>query len=146
MTTFPCRQTELLDQLAAGELSLPEAGALKAHLGECAVCRNEFRWLQTEYQIVAQRRDAVLAARARTPLSWRHGIAIAAAAILAVAFAHTRTDLSNGAASHGPFESTEIPVLESRESAPRSCSVLPEGLGFHCSLPVNVVASTDSRF
>ncbi len=146
MTTFSCRQTEHLEKLAAGEVLPLEANALHAHLSECAVCRNEFRWLQTEYQLVAQRRASSLAARAPAPLSWRHGIAIAAAAVLAVAFAQSRSDLSVEAIAYEPFESREMPVLESKESMPRRCSVLPEGLGFHCSLPVNIVASRDSSY
>jgi hypothetical protein len=84
-----CGRTAQMDALALGELSAPEALALRTHARSCQVCRHELRWAESEKALFSQRaaRDEVSELWAQT--KWakkpRRTLAPAFAAALAVA-------------------------------------------------------------
>ncbi len=142
-----------------GETSPVIAAELRAHARNCALCRHELNWLESESAIFRQRagRDEVahlwkgVAQRSglKPARSWpRVLVAMAAAAVLVLMVGRVSPRPASLATdSSGSEETLESSMLMSpaflffEESEP--CSRLPSGVGFQCSpvVPASFFAS-----
>ncbi|MFO0596725.1 MAG: hypothetical protein U0228_15515 [Myxococcaceae bacterium] len=148
-----CGRTSQLEALVRGEVPGPVDADLRAHARQCAVCRHELNWLETESTLFRQRagRDEVAhlwagieaknrSSRLSQGRSWPSMlVAMAAAVVLAVVVGRVgllATPVHATASSNEALETDALmsPALELGEEVP--CSKLPSGVGFSCSLPV----------
>lgn len=141
-----CGRTSQLESLLSVEQ--PD---LRAHAKQCALCRHELNWLESEATLFRQRagRDEVAhlwaGVEKRAPVapsrSWPRvlGAMAAAAAMLFLA-----TPVKPAAFDEGPLESESLmsPVLRFGEED-AACSRLPSGVGFQCKpvVPASFLAS-----
>lgn len=155
-----CGRTAHLEAVALGEASPATSAELRAHAKQCALCRHELNWLESESTLFRQRagRDEVAhlwkgVAQRRgleTPRAWpRVLVAMAAAAALVLTVGRVApkpvslaTDGSR--AEEEPLESSMLSspaFLFFQEDEP--CSKLPTGVGFQCSpvVPASFLAS-----
>lgn len=158
-----CGRTHLLDALSARELSSPIEAELRTHARQCARCRHELNWLESERRLFRHRagRDEVAAlwqgVEARAPLTRSptfNRLLVALAAVLFVVLGVSRRTFTSPADVEpstpmmtvssdalAPQSVDELGVFESSEDAP-ACSQLTPGLGFHCgSVQSSVLAS-----
>ncbi|MDP2275766.1 MAG: hypothetical protein Q8N23_02915 [Archangium sp.] len=133
---------------------------LRAHVKQCALCRHELNWLETESAMFRQRagRDEVAElwkgvekrrGLSVEPRSWpRVLVAMAAAAVLLVMVGRAAPQQTSMATDSFSVEETlESSMLASpaflffEPSEP--CSKLPSGVGFQCSpvVPASFLAS-----
>jgi hypothetical protein len=156
-----CGRTAHLEAVALGETSGSAADELRAHAKQCALCRHELNWLESEAAMFRQRagRDEVaelwkgVAQRrgmAAPPRAWpRVLVAMAAAAVLFVVgrAAPQQASLATDGSRSVTDETLESSMLMSpaflffEPSEP--CSKLPSGVGFQCSpvVPASFLAS-----
>ena len=155
-----CGRTAHLEAVAMGEASSSVANELRAHAKQCALCRHELNWLESESAMFRQRagRDEVaelwkgVAERrglATPQRSWpRVLVAMAAAAVLMLMVGHASPPPVSMATDGSRVEETlESSMLASpaflffEPSEP--CSKLPSGVGFQCSpvVPASFLAS-----
>ncbi len=141
-----CGRTSQLESLLTVEQ--PD---LRAHAKQCALCRHELNWLESEAALFRQRagRDEVAhlwaGVEQRAPVaasrSWSRvlGVMAAAAAMLFIV-----TPVKPVTFDEGPLESEALmsPVLRLGEEDP-VCSRLPSGMGFQCkpAVPASFLAS-----
>lgn len=143
-----------------GEASPAVALELRAHTRQCALCRHELNWLESESALFRQRagRDEVahlwkgVAQRSglETPVhSWpRVLVAMAAAAVLLVMVGRAAprpvSMATDGSRQEETLESSMLmsPAFLFFEDA-EPCSKLPSGVGFQCSpvVPASFLAS-----
>ncbi len=153
-----CGRTAQLEAVAMGEASTAVAHELRAHTRQCALCRHELNWLETESSMFRQRagRDEVAElwkgvekrrGLSVEPRSWpRVLVAMAAAAVLVMMVGRAAPQQPS-MASFGAEETLESSMLASpaflffEPSEP--CSKLPSGVGFQCSpvVPASFLAS-----
>lgn len=147
-----CGRTHQLEAVVLGEAPAALAAELRAHAKQCARCRHELNWLETESTLFRQRagRDEVAHLWAgvadrrglEAPRPWgRMLTALAAAVVLSVVggrFAgQARSSWAVDAGVGAEALETDAlmsPALELEANA--ACSTLPSGVGFHCSAPV----------
>lgn len=142
-----CGRTSQLEALVQGELRGGLDVDLRAHAKQCAVCRHELNWLESERSLFRQRagRDEVAELwaenerrRGVTPeRPWgRVLMGMAAAAVLAVVVGTGSPRSVSVASSTEPLETDALmsPALMLDDDAP--CSKLPSGMGFQCAPPV----------
>lgn len=134
------------------------AAELRAHARQCALCRHELNWLESESALFRQRagRDEVahlwkgVAQRRglQTGRSWpRVLVAMAAAAVLVLLVGRVSPRPESLSADGSPTEEAlqssmlMSPVLFFEAGEP--CSKLPSGVGFQCSpvVPASFLAS-----
>lgn len=132
-----CGRTSQLESLLAVEQ--PE---LRAHAKDCALCRHELNWLETEAALFRQRaaRDEVAhlwkGVEKRVPVEARPWprvlVAMAAAAALLFSVGNASAPRGSLSTDEGPLESDALmsPVLSFGDGEP--CSRLPSGMGFQC--------------
>jgi hypothetical protein len=157
-----CGRTAHLEAVALGEASPAIAHELRTHAKQCALCRHELNWLESESAMFRQRagRDEVaelwkgVAERRGLAVphrSWpRMLVAMAAAAVLMVMVGRSApapvsmaTDGSHAVAEEtlesSMLASPAFLFFEEREP----CSKLPSGVGFQCSpvVPASFLAS-----
>lgn len=151
-----CGKTHLLEDAVNGDA--PDE-ALREHANDCARCRHELNWLETERQLFRSRaaRDEVqflwkgvaarVGAEPRKPTFSRALVAAAAALFLVLGAGRlfVSAQSSSGADASIAAASFDSLVTENAFSAERSelCSRLAEqGIGFHCGyVPQSVLAS-----
>jgi hypothetical protein len=141
MTMSACKTFEMLDPLVQGELDDVSATAVRSHARQCSVCQHELRWLETEVRLFAQRRQTNADAPA-VKTRWRFAFAAAAlAAVSLLSLSQFGQGSSNASAE--PLFSAPISLeVQSNPAVPvPQCSTMPQGLGFYCRRPVEVVAS-----
>ena len=155
-----CGRTAQLEAVAMGETSPALSMELRAHTKQCALCRHELNWLETESAMFRQRagRDEVAelwkgVEKRRglfvEPRSWpRVLVAMAAAAVLLVMVGRSAPQQTSMATdSFRPEETLESSMLMSPAflffEPSESCSKLPSGVGFQCSpvVPASFLAS-----
>jgi anti-sigma factor RsiW len=144
----------------SGELSAGAEAEARAHARQCARCRHELAWLETERRLFRQRagRDEVthlwkgVARRSGlvAPRRWPGLVAGVAAALLLVVAAGSvsvrrppgQVDDALAALQSEPLESAPA-ALVGGEGLDAVCSRLPTGLGFHCgpAVPASFLAS-----
>ena len=141
-----CGRTSQLEALVHGELSHGSGADLRAHAKDCAMCRHELNWLETESSLFRQRagRDEVahlwsgVERKRGAARPWRRVLVAmaAAAAVLLVAGLGVRPAVGPGGMNEETLESDALmsPVLFMGEE--ESCSRLPSGIGFQCAPPV----------
>ena len=155
-----CGRTAQLEAVAMGETSPAVSMELRAHARQCALCRHELNWLETESAMFRQRagRDEVAElwkgvekrrGLSVEPRSWpRVLVAMAAAAVLLVMVGRSAPQQTSMATDTLRTEETlESSMLMSpaflffEPSEP--CSKLPSGVGFQCSpvVPASFLAS-----
>jgi len=155
-----CGRTAHLEAVALGEVSPAVSMELRAHTKQCALCRHELNWLETESALFKQRagRDEVAelwkgvekrSGLTVEPRSWpRVLVAMAAAAVLLVMVGRVEPRQTSMATDTlGAEETLESSMLMSpaflffEPSEP--CSKLPSGVGFQCSpvVPASFLAS-----
>jgi hypothetical protein len=142
-----------------GEASPATSAEMRAHAKQCALCRHELNWLESESTMFRQRagRDEVahlwkgVAQRSglETPRTWpRVLVAMAAAAVLVLVVGRLAPKPVSLATDGNRAEETlESSMLSSpaflffQEDEP--CSKLPSGVGFQCSpvVPASFLAS-----
>lgn len=159
-----CGKTTSLDALARGELPPAQALELRTHAAQCARCRHELNWLESEAALFRQRasRDEVrhlwegvaLSSKrpAVDPRRTRRVLVSLAASLLLVAGLSRLTPAPPHAsggfdASSAGWNAEQVSEALSSEnvgvgSSPM-CSQLPEGWGFWCgpAVPASFVAS-----
>lgn len=154
-----CGRTAQLEAVAMGEASPALVHELRAHTKQCALCRHELNWLESESAMFRQRagRDEVAelwkgVAQRRglvTPRTWpRVLVAMAAAAVLFLMVGRS-TPAPASMATDGSLseETLESSMLSSPAflffQADEPCSRLPSGVGFQCSpvVPASFLAS-----
>lgn len=148
-----CGRTSHLEALTRGEMPGPVAIDLRVHARQCAVCRHELNWLESEASLFRQRAGRDEVAHLWAGVANKRGlgegrawgrvlVAMAAAAVLAlvVGFGGTqRRSLATGHELGGEaLESDALmsPALFFDEADAAPCSKLPSGVGFSCSQPV----------
>lgn len=142
-----------------GDASPATSAELRAHAKQCALCRHELNWLESESTVFRQRagRDEVahlwkgVARRSglETPRAWpRVLVALAAAAALVLVVGGVAPKSVSLATDGNRAEETlESSMLSSpaflffEEDEP--CSKLPTGVGFQCSpvVPASFLAA-----
>lgn len=154
-----CGKTQHLEAVALGEAPASVRAEIRAHAKDCALCRHELNWLESEAAIfrnhagrdevahlwagVAQRRG--LAAPVR---HWPRVLVALAAAAALVLLAPLSSSSQRSPSQAEALESSPLmsPVLffgdEAEAEAP-ACSTLPSGVGFQCSpaVPASFLAS-----
>jgi hypothetical protein len=155
-----CGRTAQLEALAMGEAAPALVAELRAHSKQCALCRHELNWLESESTMFRQRagRDEVAhlwkgVAQRRgleVPRAWpRVLVAMAAAAALVLLVGRVAPKPVSLATdgSRTEQEALESSMLMSPGSfffeADEPCSKLPSGVGFQCSpvVPASFLAS-----
>ncbi len=155
-----CGRTAQLEAVAMGETSPAVSMELRAHTRQCALCRHELNWLETESSLFRQRagRDEVAElwkgvekrrGLSVEPRSWpRVLVAMAAAAMLLVMVGRSAPQQTSMATdTFSPEETLESSMLMSRAvvffEPSEPCSKLPSGVGFQCSpvVPASFLAS-----
>ena len=156
-----CGRTAQLEAVAMGEAAPALAAELRAHSKQCALCRHELNWLESESSMFRQRagRDEVahlwkgVAQRSglETPRAWpRVLVAMAAAAALVFLVGRVAprpVSLATDGSRPTEEEALESSMLMSPGSfffeADEPCSKLPSGVGFQCSpvVPASFLAS-----
>ncbi len=121
---------------------------LRAHAKQCALCRHELNWLESEAALFRQRagRDEVAhlwSGVVRQPPRRRFGLLMAGLATAAAVLLLLAAPRTARTADEGPLETDALmsPALNFDDEP--GCSRLPSGLGFTCqsSLPASVLAS-----
>jgi hypothetical protein len=149
-----------LEAVALGEAPAAVAADLRAHARQCALCRHELNWLESESALFRQRagRDEVahlwkgVAQRSGIqppPRAWPRVLAaMAAAAVLVLVVGRGSPRPASLASDRFPTEEAlESSMLMSPGSfffeADEPCSRLPSGVGFQCSpvVPASFLAS-----
>jgi hypothetical protein len=146
-----CGRTSQLEAVVRGEVPGPVANDVRAHARQCAVCRHELNWLESEASLFRQRagRDEVAHLWAgvankrglaeRRPWA-RVFVAMAAAAVLAlvVGLGGPRSPVRSTTQYDEALETDALmsPALFIDEGEAAPCSKLPSGMGFSCSQPV----------
>ena len=156
-----CGRTAHLEAVAMGEASPALGAELRAHAKQCALCRHELNWLESESSLFRQRagRDEVahlwkgVAQRSglQAPRAWpRVLVAMAAAAALVLLVgrvAPSKVSLATDGLGANEEEALESSMLMSPASfffeVGEPCSKLPSGVGFQCSpvVPASFLAS-----
>lgn len=157
-----CGRTQSMEAVALGEVTGARAEELRAHARECALCRHELNWLESEATLfrhragrdeVAQLWAGVAAARALdAPRPWPRVLAAMAAGLLLLLGAGrlvaAATPLSHEArAAAEEAEALETQALMSpvlfTNAGDESCSRLPSGTGFRCEpmVPASFLAA-----
>lgn len=165
-----CDRDQLLEALVGGELRGGAADELQSHLKRCARCRHELNWLRTEASLLRQRagREEVAhlwnrwgpESASRPPRGWRPMaasvglVAVLLALLVGVMRLPSHVDdaepppalpmLVSQPTEITPGDMSEFHPERDGESASRRCSMLPEGLGFHCG-PVHRADALASR-
>ncbi len=155
-----CGRTQSMEAVAQGALSGPRAEELRAHARECALCRHELNWLETEATLfrhragreeVAQLWEGVAASRGLpAPRPWPRVLAaVAAGLVLLVGAARLVASPPAGSLEARAADEQEAlesqvlmtPVLFAPSETP--CSRLPSGTGFRCepAVPASFLAS-----
>ena len=155
-----CGRTHQLEACSRGDLPGPVETDVRAHAKQCAVCRHELNWLETESTLFRQRagRDEVaelwaenVRRRGGEPTvrrPWARvlvGMAAAAVLALVVGVGGPASSIRTNSAQLG--EALETDALMSpalffgEEETP--CSKLPSGMGFQCAplVPASFIAS-----
>lgn len=153
-----CARAQHLEAVALGEAPLSVDADVRSHVKQCASCRHELRWLETESTLFHQRasRDEVatlwsgVAERrglAEAPWRWSRAVmALAATVALMVGLGQLTAPRSAGSsAAAEPLESDALMSPALFLDDPTPCSRLPSGMGFSCSQPVpaSFLASRD---
>jgi anti-sigma factor RsiW len=153
-----CGRSHSLEALVAGEATLTLEAELRAHIKSCSRCRHELNWLETEQALIRQRAGRDEVAHLWRGVARRSGITVSRAwpGVLATLAAGatfllllvglwqapgaslpqgplTLASTPMGSESSASASAAGLPGLESSESTPPVCSILPQGLGFHCS-------------
>ena len=156
-----CGRTQHLEAVALGEAPSAVAAELRAHAKQCALCRHELNWLESESALFRQRagRDEVaelwkgVAQRSglqAPPRAWPRvlvAMAAAAALVLLVGRVAPRPVSLATDGSRTEEEALESSMLMSPGSfffeSDVPCSKLPSGVGFQCSpvVPASFLAS-----
>lgn len=141
-----CARTPSMEAVVMGEIAGTASAELRAHAAQCALCRHELNWLQSEASIFRQH-----AARAEVAHLWAgvRRVPMAKAwskALVALLLAGSVTlwllartgaaPASNLAGSAGYCEEAESSPRMSSASFARAhepWSRLPSGVGFRCS-------------
>ncbi len=158
-----CGKTALLDALTRGELVPAQSLELRAHAAQCARCRHELNWLESEATLFRQRasRDEVrhlwegvaLPSRSAADPRRTRRVLVSLAASLLLVFglsrltpsvprAHGGADASNAAWSE-TLVSEALSTENLEVGTSPMCSELPEGWGFWCgpAVPASFVAT-----
>jgi anti-sigma factor RsiW len=145
-----CGRTAVLESIVAGEAPAALAAELRAHATNCARCRHELNWLETEARLFRERaaRDEVselwmgVARRRGMANAWPWSrVLMAFAASVLVLLGASRlvlgqpgsqggTDASSLVDEVGMSEPLMSPVLSWGER--ENCSRMPDGVGFRC--------------
>lgn len=148
-----CGKTELLEAAVHHEV---HDDALREHASQCARCRHELRWLETEQRLFRER-----AARDEVQMLWRGveakvapkrginralvGLAAAVLVVLSAGRLMVGAPLSaSGSDAAITPESVEAFMTENAFSAERSelCSKAGGGIGFYCGYAARSVLAS----
>ena len=156
-----CGRTAHLEAVAMGEASSALAAELRAHAKQCALCRHELNWLESESALFRQRAGRDEVAHLWKGVAQRRGLeaqrswprvlvamAAAAAMVLLVGRLAPRPVSLSTDGSRSGEEALESSMLMSpafffEAQADERCSKLPSGVGFQCSpvVPASFLAS-----
>lgn len=143
-----CGRTQNLEAVVHGDVAPSVAIDLRRHAQQCALCRHELNWLESESALFKQRAGRDEVARLWQGVADRRGLEqerpwvrmmmAAAAAALLMMFAGRITPVPTGVSPVGEeqlaSEGLMSPMLDFGDAEP--CSRLPTGMGFQCSQPV----------
>ena len=158
-----CGKTALLDALCRDELPASQSLELRAHAAQCARCRHELNWLESEAALFRQRasRDEVRHLWEGVALSSKRTddarrtrrvlVSLAASLLLVVGLSRLAPSPPHATGGHDAAVEAWSAELASEALSSQSagvgtspmCSQLPEGWGFWCgpAVPASFVAS-----